>query len=101
MLARWYSFLQRFNFTIKHKSGTTNRVADALSRRATLLTTLSSQIVAFDTLKDNRATDEDFFTFWHKSINHDDNGDFVIADGFLFKDQTVPPKNFHPRRSHT
>ena len=89
MLARWYSFLQRFNFTIKHKSGTTNRVADALSRRATLLTTLSSQIVAFDTLKDNYATDEDFSTLWHKSINHDDNGDFVIADGFLFKDHRL------------
>ena len=73
----------------QHKLGTTNRVADALSRRATLLTTLSSQIVAFDSLKDNYATDEDFSTFWHKSINHEDNEDFVIADGFLFKDHML------------
>ena len=32
MHARWVAYIQRFHFTLKHKSGLTNKVADALSR---------------------------------------------------------------------
>ena len=58
MMARWYSYLQRFNFVIKYKSGKLNRVADALSKRSTLLTMLSTQITEFDSLKETYTTDE-------------------------------------------
>ena len=33
MLARWEAYLERFNYLIVYKSGATNQVADALSRR--------------------------------------------------------------------
>ena len=31
MHARWVAYIQRFHFTLKHKSGVTNKVADAFS----------------------------------------------------------------------
>ena len=37
--AKWVSFLQEYTFTIKHKVGTQNKVADALSRKTSLLAT--------------------------------------------------------------
>ena len=89
MIACWISFLQKFTFSIKHKSGRTNKVADALSRRAIFLTTLSSQIIAFESLKDTYATDEDFATIWADCKMKKEVNDFVITQGFLFKNNRL------------
>ncbi|GJX68811.1 transposon ty3-I gag-pol polyprotein [Tanacetum coccineum] len=43
MHARWMEYLQQFTFVIKHKAGTKNKVANALSRRVTLLTTIGTE----------------------------------------------------------
>jgi hypothetical protein len=44
----WAVYVQQFSFVIKHKFGALNKVADAVSRKATLLTTMRTQVLGFD-----------------------------------------------------
>ncbi|GJX45491.1 reverse mRNAase [Tanacetum coccineum] len=81
MHARWVSYLQQFPFTLKHKSGHQNQVADALSRRATLLVTLTHEVTGFDVFRDVYADDEDLGNTWSK-LPFDD---YSMQDGYLFK----------------
>ena len=57
--AKWSEFLSPFHFVLKHKSGTQNKVADALSRRHALLSTLQVKVIGFEVLKDLYEDDED------------------------------------------
>ena len=66
MLARWATYLERFNYIIVHKSGTTNGVADALSRHACLLISFESELLGMDQIKGLFEGDEDYGHVWVK-----------------------------------
>ena len=85
MIAMWYSFLQRFTFTIKHKSDTSNKAANALSRRSTLLAIIAAKIIAFKSLKETYVDDEDFGTIWNQCEEFGHYEDYLIAKGYMFK----------------
>lgn len=77
--------MQKFTFVIKHKYGQQNKVADALSRRETLLVTLVNKVTCFECLKELYAHDDDFAQIQDHCINHQNAEDFFIKDGYLFK----------------
>ncbi|KAL5538163.1 hypothetical protein UlMin_045629 [Ulmus minor] len=84
MHARWIMFLQRFSYVFKHKAGVNNKVADALSRRPSLLSIMHSEVVGFENLQDVYPTDPDFRTIWAKCSNKEIASPFHIQQGFLF-----------------
>ena len=63
---RWVEFMQSFNFVAKFKTGKTNIVADALSRRAHLLAILDAKILGFEMIKEQYHTDPDFSTLYQQ-----------------------------------
>ena len=89
--AKWVSFLQGYTFVLKHKSGKQNQVADALSRRTSLLSTMVAEVIGFDTIKKLYATDDDFWEIVEQlngsSIGRTSHvqGDYFLQDGYLFK----------------
>ena len=92
MHARWVSYIQRFDFLIKHQAGKENGVADALSRKETLLIMLSAEITAFNHLPMLYETDEDFGEIWSHCTAHIHDRDYHLVEGFLFKgDQLCIP----------
>ena len=48
---KWVEFMQSYTFVLKHRSGKSNRVADALIRRQLFLTVMQVEVVGFDELK--------------------------------------------------
>ncbi|WVZ90253.1 hypothetical protein U9M48_036569 [Paspalum notatum var. saurae] len=86
MLARWAAYLERFNYLIIHKSGATNRVADALSRRACLLISFEAELPGMEQIKDLYEDDDDFGQVWFKHLQGQPLGEeYVVQDGYLFK----------------
>ena len=49
---------------LKHRSGRSNRVADALSRRQLLLTVMQVEVVGFDKVKNLYQEDPNFSEAW-------------------------------------
>ena len=82
--AKWVEFLQMYSFVSKHKAGSSNVVADALSRRHSMLTILEARVLGFSFIKELYEVDPDFAPILCSSPNAS-KGPYIIQDGFLFK----------------
>lgn len=85
MHARCILFIQKFTFVFWHQAGEQNKVTDALSCKAFLLTIVQPIIMSFETLKDQYFDDLDFSLLWFECTTHEPAGNFFIHDMFLFK----------------
>ena len=85
MHAKWVSYIQKFSFSLKHKSGQQNKVTDALSRRASLLVTLRTEVIGFDCLTELYEEDDDFGNIWAKCQDGRSVEGMLIQDGYLFQ----------------
>nr|GEY20837.1 transposon Ty3-I Gag-Pol polyprotein [Tanacetum cinerariifolium] len=57
-----------------------------LSRKTTLLVSISSEVLGFDSIKELYAIDEDFGNIWMKLETKQHRGEFLLLDGYLFKE---------------
>ena len=63
---KWVECLQSFTFVIKHKSGVTNKVVDALRRRHYLLSEMKVEVLGFDEMKELYDAKPNFFEVWRE-----------------------------------
>jgi hypothetical protein len=76
-------FLQGYTFHIKHKSGASNQVADALSRQHSLLSTMKVNVLGFEVIKELYVDDE-FFGKIKVERAKGPYKEFMVNDGYLF-----------------
>ncbi|KAI3448670.1 hypothetical protein Pfo_005335 [Paulownia fortunei] len=86
--AKWVEFIETFPYVIKYKQGKENVVADALSRRYALLSTLDSKLLGFEYIKELYATDSDFGDLF-KNCTKGGCGKFYLHDDFLFRENKL------------
>ncbi|XP_075675008.1 uncharacterized protein LOC142644241 [Castanea sativa] len=81
--AKWVEFIQTFPYVIKYKQGKENIVADPLSRRYALVSTLNAKLLGFEYVKDLYANDDDFASVY-EACEKAAFGKFYRLDGYLF-----------------
>jgi hypothetical protein len=81
---RWLEYIETFPYVIRYKQGKENIVADALSQRYVLLTSMSAKMLGFEYMKDMYADDADFSDVY-KACDKVAFGKFYKHDGYLFK----------------
>ena len=78
---------QSYRFTVIHKQGVENKVANALSRKRHLLSFVSPQVIGFNTIKEQYKDGKDFNTLYANSLEGKTAkySEFNIVDGFQVK----------------
>jgi hypothetical protein len=82
--AKWVDFIETFPYAIKYKQGKENIVADALSRRYALVSTLNSKLLGFECVKELYANDDDFASVYG-ACQKAAFRKFYRLDGYLFR----------------
>ena len=82
--AKWVEFIETFPYVIKHKQGKENIVANALSRRDAVVSTLNAKLLGFEYVKEFYANDDDFASVY-EACEKAAFGKFYRLDGYLFR----------------
>ena len=83
--AKWVEFIESFPYVIKHKKGKDNVIADALSRRYTMLSQLDFKKFGLETIKDLYMHDADFKEVVQNCKDGRTWNKFILSDGFVFR----------------
>ena len=91
---KWVEFLQIFNFVLKHISGQSNKVANALSRRLLIMQENHIQVLGFEHLRYLYEADIDFQEAFRACKNPVDVDretwmEYALQDGLLFKNSKL------------
>ena len=91
---KWVEFLQSFTFVLKHISGQSNRVADALSRRLLIMQKNQIQVLVFEHLRDLYEADIDFKEAYRDckntvEVEKEPWMDYTLQYGLLFKNSKL------------
>jgi hypothetical protein len=83
--AKWVEFIETFSYIIEHKKGKDNVIADALSRRYTMLSQLDHKIFGLESLKELYATDFDFKDAYENCREGRTLNKYVLHDSLLYR----------------
>ena len=86
--ATWVEFLQAYNVSIKYKASMQNVVADALSRKHALLSSIKVKVIGFEAFKELYENEVDFGRIW-ESCKQGSFNQFSIFDVFFFKNNAL------------
>jgi hypothetical protein len=78
------AYLQEFTFALRHQAGSLNRVANALSCRTLLLTTMSTRVARFDAFIDMYTADPSFGKIIQE-VTDSHHSDFILHNVYLFR----------------
>jgi hypothetical protein len=93
---KWMKFIETFPYVIKYKQGNENIVADALSRRYALVSTLNAKLLGFDYVKELYANDDDIASVYG-ACEKAAFGKFYRLDAYLFRENRLcmPNNSMH------
>jgi hypothetical protein len=86
--AQWMEFIETFPYVIKYKQGKENIVADALSRRYALISTLNAKLLGFEYVKELYVNDDDFASVF-AACEKAAFGKSYRIDGYLFRENRL------------
>ena len=85
---KWVEFIKTFPYVIKYKQGKENIVADALSHKYVLLSTLDARFLGFEHIKELYNDDSDFANAYN-AYKTSTFRKFCRLDGYLFKESRL------------
>jgi len=102
--AKWVEYLQNFNFVLKHITGQSNKVVDALSRKSIFVQQSQIQVLGFVFLKELYEKDLDFKEAFEACINpvlldRSKWLDYFLQEGLLFKRNELCIPSFSMREN--